>query len=324
MSHLRPLHARELVLLARERHPVVDPLPPHRPRVTVVLLSLDRLHLTQRCIDSIFAYADYPFDLLIHDDGSQPEVLAYLHRLKAEHENVQLIESRRRLGCAAARNRAFAEAKGEYVFSLDNDTVCHPGWLRESVACAVRRAADFVAPLRLDPGGQVWSFAAELMRIENSDVLEIARWFHDLPLDSVQRWFAVSDVRTNFIPGGVGLFRRSTFQACGGFVEGYQFGFEDIDFSLKLRQRGYTVWATAQAVLMHDDAWRPRCEVDVRYARRRYDIDALRVAAALFKERWGVDVLPEKYVESLQQRLHSKLRETDAVGTDRVRGGDER
>ena len=45
----------------------------------------------------------------------------------------------------------------------------------------------------------------------------------------------------------------------------------------------------------------------MRYAQRRYDLDALRAAAALFKERWGVEVLPDKYVESLQRRRSSKL-----------------
>ncbi len=292
---------------------MLDPQPPQRPRVTIVVLSLDRLHLTQRCVDSIFAHADYPFDLLIHDDGSQPEVLAYLHRLKAAHDNVQLIESRKRLGCAAARNLAFAQAQGTYVFSLDNDIVCHPGWLRETVACAVRRRADFVAPLRLDSSGRVWSFAAELTTLETAGVLEIARWFHDLPVDTVQQWFADADTRTNFIPGGVGLFARAAFQDCGAFVEGYQFGFEDMDFSMKLRQRGYKVWATPRAMLTHDDGWQPRCEADVHYARRRYDLETLRAAAALFKERWGVEVLPDKYEDSLLRRLDSKLRETDAI-----------
>ena len=60
-------------------------------------------------------------------------------------------------------------------------------------------------------------------------------------------------------------------------------------------------------MLTHDDLWQPESEADVRYARRRYDLGALRAAAALFKERWGVEVLPDKYVESVRRRLSSKL-----------------
>ena len=123
----------------------------------------------------------------------------------------------------------------------------------------------------------------------------------------MQAWFAHADVATNFVCGGAGLFSRQAFRDCGGFPEGYDIGFEDMDFCLQMAAQGYCVWATARAVLTHDDRWQPQSDADVRYAERRYDMDALRAAAALFKRRWGVEVLPEKYVDSLRRRLSSKL-----------------
>lgn len=278
-----------------------------QPSVTIVLLSLDRLHLTSRCIESIYAHSEYPFELLIHDDGSQPGTLAYLRELCSAHDNVTLIEQTTPLGCAVARNRAFSLVKTDYIASLDNDMVCQPGWLRETMGCAVRHRAAFVAPLRLDPGGKVWAFAPELIYMENNTVLEIARWFHDLPPAQVQSFFGDKDITTNFVAGGAGLFSHRAFLDCAGFDEGYEGGFEDLDFGLKLTERGYTVWATTRAMLTHDDEWMPETEADVRYARERYEMDRLRRAAARFRGRWGVDVLPAKYVSSLEQRLERKL-----------------
>jgi GT2 family glycosyltransferase len=308
MPRPRPLHAQEMVLLSRRADSSVIPSPANRqPTVTVVLLSLDRLQLTRRCIESMYSHADYPFALFIHDDGSQPETVEYLRALRAVHSNVELFESPVRLGCAAARNRAFARVDTDYVFSLDNDIVCQPGWLREAMACAVRHDAAFVAPLRLEPDGTVWSFAPALVRTRDGTVLEIARWFHDLPPETVQAWFAHADVATNFISGGAGLYARAAFRDCGGFAEGYGVGFEDLDFGLQMAARGYCAWATAHAVLIHDDRWQPTSAADRRYAERRYDLDVLRAAAALFKQRWGVEVLPDKYIDSFQRRLSSKL-----------------
>jgi GT2 family glycosyltransferase len=308
LRRARSLHPQEIALLSgRRATPAPTPAPQRQPTVTVVLLSLDRLPLTRRCVDSMYATADYPFELFIHDDGSQPKTLDYLRSLPAAYGNVQLFESRVRLGCAAARNRAFERIATEYVFSLDNDIVCHPGWLREAIGCAVRHDAAFVSPLRLEPDGRVWSFAPELVRTDAAEVLEIARWFHDLPLETVQTWFADADVATNLVCGGAGLFSLNAFRQCGGFCEGYQVGFEDLDFSLQMAAQGHCAWATARCVLMHDDLWQPQTDAELRYAQRRYDIDALRTAAALFKERWGVEVLPDKYVHSLQRRLSSKL-----------------
>lgn len=308
MRDTRSLHPQELELLSRRATPVATQAAARQPTVTVVLLTLDRMHLTRRCIESLYAHADYPFDLFIHDDGSQADTLDYLRSVRAAHHDVELFESRERLGWAVARNRAFERAAGDYIFSLDNDIVCHPGCLREAMACAVRHDAAFVSPLRLEPDGSVWSFAPELIRSSAGTVLEIARWFHDCPLATVQAWFALADVATNFISGGAGLFSRAAFRACGGFAEDYHIGFEDMDFCLQMAARGYGAWATARAVLTHDDQWQPQSEADVRYAQRRYDMTQMRAAAALFKQRWGLEVLPKKYAESFERRLASKRR----------------
>lgn len=315
MRGIRSLHPQELFLLSHRGTAAVPTRLAHpRPSVTVVLLSLDRLHLTRRCIESLYPHADYPFNLFIHDDGSQPETLDYLRALRAAHGNVELFESPARLGCAVARNRCFQRLDTDYIFSLDNDMVCHPGWLRAAMACAVRHDAAFVSPLRLEPDGRIWAFAPALIRSRAGSVLEIARWFHDMPLASVQGWFADCDVATNFVCGGAGLFSRAAWRECGGFREDYRVGFEDMDFSLRMVTRGYAAWATAGAVLTHDDLWQPQSEADVRYAQRRYDMQDMRAAAALFKARWGVDVLPDKYVVSFERRLASKLGDGPAEG----------
>ena len=306
MPRPRHLYPQELAKIAHAQaraHPAQSAA----PSVTIVILTLDRLHLTRRCIESIYANTDYPFTLLLHDDGSEPATLAYLAELQATRENVRLDEPTTRVGWAVARNRAFANVTTDYVLSLDNDMICHPGWLRETMNCAMRHSADFVSPLRLDANGLVWAFAPELIRTEKERVLEIARWFHALPLEMVQSFFATTELPTNFIAGGAGLFSRAAFDACGGFDEGYVAGFEDLDFCLKLVEHGYTIWATPRAVLTHDDEWLPQTDADVQYARARYDAQQLRLSAEHFAARWGVDVFPPKYVQSMQERFERKL-----------------
>ena len=313
----RRLYPQELLKIAAARQasehesPALPPVEDW-PSVTVLVLTRDRLHLTRRCVESLYANSDYAFQLLIYDDGSQAETLAYLRHLRDSQNNVQrsqvrLIEESEPTGWGVARNRAFALATTDYVMSIDNDMICHPGWLREAMACAVRHQAAFVAPLRLNPDGAVWGHAADLIRTDEGKVLEIARWFHDLPLATVQSLFAGADVSANFVPGGAGLFLRDAFFECGGFDQAYQAGFEDLDLSLKLAARGYTVWTTERAVLTHDDQWHPLTAADVAYARSRYDQAALRASADHFKAVWGYDVLPQKYVGSFQMRLQGKL-----------------
>lgn len=308
MNRPRRLYAPELEKVMGAQP--TSPVPAHRsalPTVTAVMLTRDRLHLTRRCVESMFANAAYPFDLLVYDDGSHDDTLRYLESLQAAHANVTVLAPGESVGFAVARNRAFAAAASDFIFSLDNDMLCHRGWLRETMACAMRHAAAWVAPLRLDPDGFVWAFAADLIRTEADAVIEIARWFHGLPLELVQTLFAGKDAMTNFVPGGLGLFSRQAFLNLGGFDENYGNGFEDVDFAMKLIARGETVWAAPMAVLMHDDQWQPQTAADVDYARSRYAAERLRQSADYFRRRWGFEVLPAKYVTSYAQRRASKV-----------------
>jgi GT2 family glycosyltransferase len=124
----------------------------------------------------------------------------------------------------------------------------------------------------------------------------------------VQALFKDAAAPTNFVSGGAGLYSRAAFTALGGFYEGYETGFEDMDFSLQLEQRGLMVWAAPNAVLTHDDEWLPQAAADADYARMRYDENMLRRAADRFYARWGLEVLPTKYAQSLQARLERKIR----------------
>jgi GT2 family glycosyltransferase len=277
-----------------------------QPTVTIVIVSLDRLQLTQRCLESIYAHTDYPFQLLIFDNGSQPDTVAYLKTMEAAHENLRVIYHPTNLGAAGGRNRAISLVDTQYAFCLDNDTICHPGWLRETMASAVRYKANFVVPMRLDMQNRVWGLGAELIRTENNTVLEIARWFYGLSVEMVQSLMAGGDFETNFVSGGVSLFAVDAFHNCAGFPAEYS-SMEDIEFSLRLVDHGYTVWTAHRAMVTHDDEWLPQTDVEVRYACMRYNIDHLQQVAADFKAKRGVDVLPDKYVGSLHQRLQRKL-----------------
>jgi GT2 family glycosyltransferase len=212
----RHLHPQELVKIAQAQSPPAsEPLGRgDEPAVTVVVLSLDRLHLTQKCLESLYAQRDCPFRLLVFDNGSQPETLAYLRALEAAYKNARVVYSGINAGVAVGRNRAFAAVGTPFIFSLDNDIVLHPGCLREAMACAARRRAGFVAPLRLNPNGTVWAFGAELVRAENGKVLEIARWFHDLLPSTLQSLLRGADLTSNLIAGGAALLSREAFGAC--------------------------------------------------------------------------------------------------------------
>jgi glycosyltransferase involved in cell wall biosynthesis len=92
--------------------------------------SLDVLRI---CLESLWSSIDMPADLLVFDNGSCPEVRAYLEGAQ-EQEHIQyLVLSDKNLGKGGAWNFIFQAAPGEYIAYADSDVLFSPGWLSDSL-----------------------------------------------------------------------------------------------------------------------------------------------------------------------------------------------
>lgn len=85
------------------------------------------------CLDSLRATADLPFDLMVFDNGSCPEVVDYLRAEQAAGRIQYLLLSEKNLGKGGAWNMIFGAAPGEIIAYADNDVLFFPGWLSRSI-----------------------------------------------------------------------------------------------------------------------------------------------------------------------------------------------
>ena len=79
----------------------------------------------------LFRSTREPFDLLVFDNGSCPEMVDYLKALEAEGKIDYLILSKRNIGKLNALKIIFNSAPGEIVAYTDDDVFHLPGWLAE-------------------------------------------------------------------------------------------------------------------------------------------------------------------------------------------------
>ena len=111
-------------------------------RVTVAVLNYipflsgfyaDMLDVLKTCLGSIWENTDPPYDLLVFDNGSCPEVLQWLSDRRDEGKIQYLILSQKNLGKGGAWNMILDGAPGEIVAYADNDVLFSKGWLAESL-----------------------------------------------------------------------------------------------------------------------------------------------------------------------------------------------
>jgi glycosyltransferase involved in cell wall biosynthesis len=114
----------------------------HPRRITVAVLSYipflsgfyrESLDVLKVCLASIRTTTKLEFDLLVFDNGSEPETVEYLQEGQRQGVVQYLFLSGKNLGKGGAWNIIFDSAPGEILAYTDSDALFYNGWLEASL-----------------------------------------------------------------------------------------------------------------------------------------------------------------------------------------------
>jgi len=232
------------------------------PLVSIAIPTRDRAALLRACLSSILEASTYRnFEILIADNGSSDrETLDTLRSLPPPH---RVLPCPGEFNWSAINNLAAREARGEHFLFLNNDVeVLTPDWIEALLEHSQQPAVGAVGARLLYPDGSI-QHAGVVLGLEGF----AGHAFRGLPAGAPGYEFLASAVREcSAVTGACMMVPREAFRAAGGFDERLRVAFNDVDFCLRLRQRGYAVVYTPHAALRHlESATRtgrvPRSEV---------------------------------------------------------------
>lgn len=215
----------------------------------MIVLCHDKRAEVLRCLDSVVRLRYRPREVLVVDNASRDGSADAIARA---HPGVQLVRSALNLGAAGGRNLGIRAAEERfaygYILFLDDDALVDE-----------HLADELIAALRADPRAGLATPKA--YRLGEPGVIASAGGMR-VRLG----WGSIADVgagerdRGQFDRGGavdscVGfavLARREAVLAVGGLDERYNpYGWEEVDFSLRLRRAGYSIRYVPGAVAYH-------------------------------------------------------------------------
>lgn len=170
--------------------------------------------------------------------------------VRDEFPDVRLVQLPRNVG-AAGRNAGVAAAKGDIVFTLDNDVLFRtPDDVRHALAVFQRH-----------PRAAVVNF----MIVDATGGLSRRDWCH--PRDP-RRW-AESEFATDYVLEGASACRREAFLAAGGYWQPLFIGHEGWDLAFRLVNAGHELVYTPAVRVQHmvDPTVRPSSRIYYTFTR---------------------------------------------------------
>ncbi len=215
-------------------------------RVAIVLLNWNNADDTLACIESLSRLRYRDFRVVIVDNFSKPS--DYLE-LKSRYPDGLILRQKRNLGFAGGCNAGirWALRNGfEYVWLLNVDTVVDPESLGELVSAI--ESDDAIAVT----GGVMyyWSDPQRIQIAAGSIDPETGRG-GILGLDQLDsgQFSGIRD--TDYVCGGTLLAKSAAIKEVGLLDERFFMYYEDTDWGVRMRQRGWRVVSTSAAKVWH-------------------------------------------------------------------------
>jgi GT2 family glycosyltransferase len=242
------------------------------PRVSAAVLNYDGRELLEVILPSLFAQEYRDFEVIVVDDSSSDDSVAYVHETWPRARVVSAGDVN--LGVAAALNAGVAAAIGELVALLNNDIELDPRWMGELVAAldrhpeaatAAGKLLNFHRRDELDAAGDIFTRAATAFGRGNG---ERDRGQYDRE----EEVFAPT--------AGAALYRASALAEVGAFDESFFAYFEDVDWGLRAQIAGYRSWYVPSAIGYHMGATTTRPRANPRF----FELQRRNTLALLMKD----------------------------------------
>jgi len=255
--------------------------------ITIGWLPREQFGLAVESLRRLFENTELPFDLIVVDCGTPPEIRREIEAILSERAKVTVIRRDEYLLPNQSRNLVVERATGEFLCLLENDVMVEPGWLSRLLAACEEFPADVAIPLIMEGGVH---FDAQLGHVREVDGDPDGR-LEILPRDiSRDADPGAERRRVEFVEQHCVLFRRSVFERIGPYDEELSTR-DEIDLSLALRQAGVPVVFEPAAVVEYLSPWPPGPE-SIEFSKFKWDLDRGVAGCERIKSKWNLKEVP--------------------------------
>ena len=257
--------------------------------VSIIIVTHNAPEMIQRCLREI-KYTLHEFkeayEVIVVSNDADPKTKEYLTwEQKHGSLKIQVIWNKRNLPFPVANNWAVKQAKGDYICLLNDDTIPAEKWLEEMLACMDRHNAGVVGAKLVYPQNGRVQHAGVCFNNQKQPfhILRLAEQL-DPRIETEKEFQAVTFACV--------LVRHKVWEELGGLNEENAnpecpYAYEDVDFCLRAKEKGYSIWYAPKATVGHF------CATTAHQIMKKNQTDAFKNLPG-FVKKWEHKIRPDE------------------------------
>ncbi|GEO10788.1 glycosyltransferase family 2 protein [Segetibacter aerophilus] len=217
--------------------------------VSIITVNYNNAPVTEELLQSIFdknRYSD--IEIIVVDNGSKVDpVPAWI----ITYPTVKFIRSETNIGFAGGNNLGIKASTGGYLFLINNDTEV---------------TDDLVGLLAntLDQNSNVGAISPAILFFDAPEVFQYAGFTKMNYLTGRNQTIGIDEKNmgqyndvvgeTAYAHGAAMMIRRTAIDKAGLMAENYFLYYEELDWSERIKQKGFDIWINTNAIIFHKES----------------------------------------------------------------------
>ena len=250
-------------------------------KISILIPNKDHIDDLRRCVESIKERSTYDnYEIIIIENNSTEDATFAYYKTLEEDDKITVVTYKGEFNYSKINNFGAKYATGEYLLLLNNDTqVITMNWLEAMLMYAQRMDVGAVGA-KLYYGDHTIQHAGIVLGLGAHRTAGHTHYKinHD-NLGYMGRLCYAQNVSA--VTGACLMVKRSLFEELGGLDESFKVALNDVDFCLRLREKGYLNVFTPFAELYHFESASRGIDIQDETKAKRYEEEAEH-----FKTRW--------------------------------------
>ncbi len=217
------------------------------PLISIIIPNKDQVESLDKCLRSIekSSYKNYEI-IIVENNSTEDETFAYYKKI--ESDKIRIVYWSDEFNYSAINNFGVKHARGDYLLLLNNDVeVITTDWLEELTANCQRKDVGIVGARLYYPDDTIQhaGIVIGIGGVAGALFVGMPRMFTGyLHKAAIQQDLSA-------VTAACMMVKRSVYEELGGLEEELKVAFNDVDFCLRAREKGYLVVYDPNVELYH-------------------------------------------------------------------------